>query len=313
MHRLEHASPRESSAEREPKPAGPASADRPREGSAQPGERAAEREMTKPLDRETYARQYRAGTDQARLEGSGPERDAENAALRTRPGCGPGEQGSGSAEPRSRAEYASAVRQDGFGDSQVLGRTPGSAGADQPGPARADVATRYPGEYLAYSKPPPDIDGPHQQPESWADEINDDRDRPGRDINCGECSRAVQGTWEGSPTVAAAMSNPDAGGEPVQRMSDWAGEQPRQASMSQIGRRMSELGDGSSAVVGCDWLGGGGHWFNAVNDGGMVKAVDGQSGAVERWPPSADGLGFDESDMRHSDAIYFDPNGKVVM
>jgi hypothetical protein len=51
-------------------------------------------------------------------------------------------------------------------------------------------------------------------------------------------------------------------------------------------------------VVGCDWKYGGGHWFNAVNDGGTVKAIDGQGGSVEPWPPSAQNLGFDESDIR---------------
>jgi Papain fold toxin 1, glutamine deamidase len=36
--------------------------------------------------------------------------------------------------------------------------------------------------------------------------------------------------------------------------------------MTQIGRRLAELGPGSSAIVGCDWADGGGHWFNAIND-----------------------------------------------
>jgi hypothetical protein len=82
--------------------------------------------------------------------------------------------------------------------------------------------------------------------------------------------------------------------------------------MSEIQQRLGDLGLGSSAIVGCDWKHGGGHWFNAINDGGTVKAVDGQSGNVEAWPPSAQGLGFDETDMRYSDAIFFTADGKVA-
>jgi len=33
---------------------------------------------------------------------------------------------------------------------------------------------------------------------------------------------------------------------------------------------------------------------------------------VEAWPPTPKGLGYDESRMRHSDAIFFTPDGKVV-
>jgi len=55
-----------------------------------------------------------------------------------------------------------------------------------------------------------------------------------------------------------------------------------------------------------------GHWFNAVNHDGTVLAVDGQDAWFEEWPPSKDGLGFDESGMSYSDAIYFTADGKVV-
>jgi hypothetical protein len=82
--------------------------------------------------------------------------------------------------------------------------------------------------------------------------------------------------------------------------------------MAEIGHRMTELGPGSSAIVGCDWWGGGGHWFNAVNDAGNVKAVDGQFGRVEDWPPSPRGVGSDESIMRISDVIFFYSDGRVV-
>jgi papain fold toxin 1 (glutamine deamidase) of polymorphic toxin system len=70
--------------------------------------------------------------------------------------------------------------------------------------------------------------------------------------------------------------------------------------------------DRSSAVVGFDKRGDMGHWFNAVNHAGTILAVDGQSGKLEKWPPSKNGLGFDESEMSGSDAIYFTADGEVV-
>jgi hypothetical protein len=82
--------------------------------------------------------------------------------------------------------------------------------------------------------------------------------------------------------------------------------------MSEIKQRLDELGPGSSAIVGCDWQAGGGHWFNAVNDGGIVKALDGQHCKVETWPPSLGGLGFEESRMLQSDAIFIASDGKVM-
>jgi hypothetical protein len=86
----------------------------------------------------------------------------------------------------------------------------------------------------------------------------------------------------------------------------------RTSSMSAIAQRLRELGPGSSAVVGFDRQDTPGHWFNAVNHEGTVLAVDGQAARFEEWPPSKDGLGFDESDMSYSDAIYFTADGKVA-
>ncbi len=186
------------------------------------------------------------------------------------------------------------------------------AGTDTPSAGRPDVAALYPADYMPSSDPPPSVDGPHESPENWVADVNPDRDSPGRDNNCGECARAVDSTWQGDPAAAAAMSDPDSPGEPVDRMTEWAGQAPTEASMSDIQQRLEDLGPGSRAVVGCDWNDGGGHWFNAVNDDGTIKAIDGQSGCVETWPPSTDGLGFDESDMSNSDAIFFTADGKVA-
>jgi hypothetical protein len=180
-------------------------------------------------------------------------------------------------------------------------------------PGHPDIHDRYPPDYkLAPDAPSPRIDGPHKSPEKWLDAINPDKADAGRSFNCGDCSRSVDSTWHGYPAVAAAMDYPRLEGELPSRMTEWAGVPPKNESMADIKQRLSELGPGSSAVVGCDWRTGGGHWFNAVNDGGTVKAVDGQSGKVEAWPPTRKGLGYDESRMRHSDAIFFTSDGKVV-
>lgn len=56
----------------------------------------------------------------------------------------------------------------------------------------------------------------------------------------------------------------------------------------------------------------GGHWFNAVNDAGTVRAVGGQSSRVETWPPSVHGFGWDESRIENSDVLFFTSDGKVV-
>jgi Papain fold toxin 1, glutamine deamidase len=96
-------------------------------------------------------------------------------------------------------------------------------------------------------------------------------------------------------------------------MDEWSGQPSVPASMTAIGKRLTELGPGSSAIVGCDWKDvNAGHWFNAVNDGGTLKTVEGQRNRVGSWPPVYREVGFDESMMRFSEAIFFNPNGKIV-
>lgn len=122
----------------------------------------------------------------------------------------------------------------------------------------------------------------------------------------------MDSTWHGYPAVAAAIDYPRLGGEFLPRMTEWAGVPSEPASMADIKERLSGLGPGSSAVIVCYWEAGDGHWFNAVNDTGTVKAVDGQSGKVETWPPTIEGIRFDESLMQYSRAIFFTPDGKAV-
>ena len=174
------------------------------------------------------------------------------------------------------------------------------------------MAERYPGRYARPPDPPPRVDGPGEHPGQWVGDIYPGRDRRERPNNCGECARAVDTTWHGTPTTAAELVNRRVGGERPAVMSEWAGRSPEQASMAEIGRRLLELGPGSSAVVGFDRADAPGHWFNAVNYEGTVLAVDGQGARFQDWPPSRDGLGFDESEMSYSDAIYFTADGKVV-
>jgi Papain fold toxin 1, glutamine deamidase len=197
-------------------------------------------------------------------------------------------------EPPEADEPDDAQRQGDTGESQ-LGYT--------------DVSARYPEDYAESEFPPPEVEDPHAVPEGWTDQVNrPGMSAPGRDDNCPECARAVQSTWAGEPGNAAAMRQL----EPTSRMTEFAGVAPASATMDQVAGRLTDLGPGSSAIVGFDRVGQAGHWFNAVNDGGTIKAVDGQSGLVESWPPSKAGLGFDESGMVEPDAIYFGPDGRVI-
>jgi len=179
---------------------------------------------------------------------------------------------------------------------------------------RSIVVDKYPNEYRLSDHNPSPIDGPHQPPEKWVHEVNFDENRKGREDNCGECARAVQSAWQGEPVAAAAIASAWAGGEPPSRMTEWAGREAKPVSMADIRRNLEKLGPGSSAIIGCDWAPprAGGHWFNAVNDSGTIKAVDGQAAKVEPWPPSMRGVEFDENQMKLSEAIFFTPDGRVV-
>jgi Papain fold toxin 1, glutamine deamidase len=187
-----------------------------------------------------------------------------------------------------------------------------SRAADSAEAKRPDMAERYPGRYTRPADPPPRVEGPGEHPSRWIGDIYPGRERNERPSNCGECARAADSTWHGAPAAAAELANRRVGGERPAVMAEWAGRPPEPASMADIGRRLCELGPGSSAVVGFDRADAPGHWFNAVNHQGTVLAVDAQAARFEKWPPSNDGLGFDEKGMSYSDAIYFTADGKVV-
>jgi hypothetical protein len=198
------------------------------------------------------------------------------------------------------------------GHDPAARRLSDSPAADCAAAKRPVIAERYPERYVRPADPPPRVDKPGEHPAGWIDGIYPGRDRRIRPNNCGECARAADSTWHGAPTAAADLASRLAGGERPAVMSEWAGTSPQQASMTAIGRRLAELGPGSSAVVGFDRKGAPGHWFNAVNHQGTILAVDAQSARFEKWPPTKDGLGFDENQMSYSDAIYFTADGKVV-
>jgi hypothetical protein len=222
------------------------------------------------------------------------------------------------AEARTRREYALAYRATVDAVYARAALAPGArqVGGSQPagtaGPERPDMADRYPERYARPDSPAPRVEGPGEHPAHWVGDIYPGRDRHERPNNCGECARAADSTWHGLPAAAAELASRRVGGERPAVMAEWAGRPPEPASMADIGQRLRELGPGSSAVVGFDRADAPGHWFNAVNYEGAVLAVDGQSARFEDWPPSKDGLGFDESGMSYSDAIYFTADGKAV-
>jgi Papain fold toxin 1, glutamine deamidase len=215
----------------------------------------------------------------------------------------------------SSGEASDPVRDNGVGKSEATGSslddtTDGEVGAPRAG--LRDVPASHPENYVPSDAPLPHVDRPHQSPETWIEEVNPDRTAPGRYNNCGECARATQSTWQGEPVVAAAMRDPDSGGEEDEVMEEAVGVELTATSIDEVGQRLVDLGPGSSAVVGVGWQDGNGHWFNAVNDAGTVKAVDGQIGSVEGWPPSKAGVGYDASEMESVEAIFFDADGRVV-
>ena len=99
--------------------------------------------------------------------------------------------------------------------------------------------------------------------------------------NCGSCALAVYQRLEGNPdSVADAENIPyDTDMEALTGM--------EQVSMSpwDIEKTLLEEGEGAHAIIGIDRAEGPGHWFNAVNIDGVVKAVDGQTGEITDWPP----------------------------
>jgi hypothetical protein len=110
---------------------------------------------------------------------------------------------------------------------------------------------RYPRERTPPGRDAPRVDGLQWPPGRWQRGINLERRLPGGRDNCGERARSAHSAWHGWPAAAAALSEPRSGGEHAGRMAEGAGRRPVPAAMTQIGRRLADLGPGSSAIVGC--------------------------------------------------------------
>ncbi len=116
--------------------------------------------------------------------------------------------------------------------------------------------------------------------------------------NCGPCSRAFADIFQGVETRVAPGDVLQGEGwemraatstNPTPLHFDPALDIDTSAFSSRAYSAVSDaaktLPDGSALIVGVDWAGPGGHWFNAVVDGGELKWVDAQIGEVGGWPP----------------------------
>jgi hypothetical protein len=111
-------------------------------------------------------------------------------------------------------------------------------------------------------------------------------------VNCGKCAESVFNKINGESDVVPAST----GTYDTLQMNDATGVEQVAMSPSEIEQALIDGGPGSNAVVGVDWQGGGGHWYNAYYDGEKVLAVDGQTGDVSPWP------GVDPGTVKNWDA-----------
>jgi hypothetical protein len=181
---------------------------------------------------------------------------------------------------------------------------------------RTNVWDQYPGDYNPPNGSEERAIGDRQtsfeNPSTWIGDINPEYgpNRLDRQVNCGDCTRAVERNWRGDSQVSAGLNGY---GELNGRTEDWSGERFQRMGFDEIENRLNSGGHGSSAMIGVDWRGGGGgHYFNALNHRGQILALDGQTGRIEAWPPSVGGLGYDASMVTLSEAIVRDRNEKAI-
>ena len=144
---------------------------------------------------------------------------------------------------------------------------------------------RFPGEYTE----PWETSTPTEEfcsPERFVAEINPKYTQsPEHQTNCCDCARSVERTWRGHREAAAGTRGH--GGELDDRMESWAGETYRSVGAAEIRERLAAAGHGSSGIVSgvftSEHGSRSGHTFNVINDGGKIKAVDGQAAMVESW------------------------------
>lgn len=144
-------------------------------------------------------------------------------------------------------------------------------------------------------------------PEMWVDLINGEGIHgPGRSTNCIDCARAVEQTWRGNGVMAAAMGDSFTTGTGSVRVYEWTPGNIYEPSYGQIDEALTNLGANSSAIITSEWTSGGAHTYNALNDDGVNKFVDGQDATVSVWPPS----NWSEDQVVRNLVFFYDPTGK---
>ncbi len=80
---------------------------------------------------------------------------------------------------------------------------------------------------------------------------------------------------------------PSRAGVPARSLFEAAGTRAEFATYAEVAQRLTQLGDGSSAVLASRWAGGrnGGHAYLAVNDGGEIHLYDPHTRQRSGWPP----------------------------
>ena len=119
----------------------------------------------------------------------------------------------------------------------------------------------------------------------WIEDINPNFDEFDIDSpysnNCGSCAYAVYQRLEGNTDIVADAQNVPYNED----MESLTGMDQVSMSPWDIEKTLLAEGEGAHAIIGIDRAEGPGHWFNAVNIDGVVKAVDGQTGEISDWPP----------------------------
>lgn len=99
---------------------------------------------------------------------------------------------------------------------------------------------------------------------------------PGTTTNCVNCAVATDATLGGSPASALRSARPLSG---VALEAHYGRKLVPIAGPADVEAALLKAGPGSRAIVAGSRAGQPGHVFNAVNDGGTVRFLDGQTGA----------------------------------
>ena len=178
---------------------------------------------------------------------------------------------------------------------------------------------QFPGEYIeSWERPVTSERFP--SPQHIVGDINPKfRESPAYQVNSGDCARAVERTWRGDREAAAGRSVLQS--ESPDRMESWAGEPFRSAELKDIHDRVAAAGHGSSAMIEARYTtpegDPAGHVYNAVNQHGEVKVVDGQLGRVSSWSfqsghPELSNVSDFDGNSRKSMAMGWDARGRSL-